>query len=396
MNTTSIPIPPLEPQRGSSLVGKAYWVMLQRVTLIAAAIDVGYILLFMGLGSRPLAIVNFLSIAMYLGAYRLIQKRYNAAALVLIWVEVLGHAALGSLLIGWDSGFHYYLLLFIPAIVVANTRGYAAPMVLALLAYYLGLQALCSHWGPLDPLPVRSVQIVNWMHICLVFAMSAALAAVYRRTILIAGSRLRKQATQDPLTSLANRSHFEALAAHALARSQRDPRAGLRQRAAVGGVTGLQPLGVPELGNRLAAAFEERGVEIARDDLAEQAREAGGHAADAAADLHHRLLGGVGRQQIEGLEVRHGLVVAGVDELGQVELAARDVVEHPAGFAHHIVGRVLALGGGTGGLPWHVLSTTGHQLVTCVRATAPNRPDRSRARRRCARRERPAPGRWRR
>ena len=222
MNTTSIPIPPLEPQRGSSLVGKAYWVMLQRVTLIAAAIDVGYILLFMGLGSRPLAIVNFLSIAMYLGAYRLIQKRYNAAALVLIWVEVLGHAALGSLLIGWDSGFHYYLLLFIPAIVVANTRGYAAPMVLALLAYYLGLQALCSHWGPLDPLPVRSVQIVNWMHICLVFAMSAALAAVYRRTILIAGSRLRKQATQDPLTSLANRSQFEALAAHALARSQRD------------------------------------------------------------------------------------------------------------------------------------------------------------------------------
>ena len=146
----------------------------------------------------------------------------GAAALVLIWVEVLGHAALGSLLIGWDSGFHYYLLLFIPAIVVANTRGYAAPMVLALLAYYLGLQALCSHWGPLDPLPVRSVQVVNWMHICLVFAMSAALAAVYRRTILIAGSRLRKQATQDPLTGLANRSHFEALAAHALARSQRD------------------------------------------------------------------------------------------------------------------------------------------------------------------------------
>ena len=41
-------------------------------------------------------------------------------ALLLIWVEVLGHAAIGSLLIGWDSGFHYLLLLFIPAIVVAN------------------------------------------------------------------------------------------------------------------------------------------------------------------------------------------------------------------------------------------------------------------------------------
>lgn len=222
MNTNSIALAPPEPQRGSALVGKAYWAMLQRVTLIATAIDLGYILLFMALGSRALAAVNVLSIAMYLAAHRLIQKRHNAAALVLIWQEVMGHAALGSLLIGWDSGFHYYLLLFIPAIVVANTRGYAAPMVLALLAYYLGLQALCSHWGPLDPLPARSVQMVNWVHICLVFAMSAALAAVYRRTILVAGNRLRKQATQDPLTGLANRSHFEALAAQALARSQRD------------------------------------------------------------------------------------------------------------------------------------------------------------------------------
>ena len=46
---------------------------------------------------------------------------------------MIGHSALGSLLIGWNSGFHYYLLMFIPAIVIANTRGMAAPMVLALL-----------------------------------------------------------------------------------------------------------------------------------------------------------------------------------------------------------------------------------------------------------------------
>ncbi|WP_233589909.1 GGDEF domain-containing protein [Acidovorax sp. FJL06] len=210
------------PQRGSSLAGKAYWAMVQRVALTAAAIDVGYILLFLWLGSVPLAAINAVSIAMYLGAYGLIQKRYNAPALVLIWTEVVAHAALGSLLIGWNSGFHYYLLLFIPAIVIANTRGFAAPVVLALLAYYLGLQALCDHLGPLDPLPAQSVKIVNWIHICLVFAMSAALAAFYRRTILIAESRLRTQATRDPLTGLANRSHFQAQATQALARSQRD------------------------------------------------------------------------------------------------------------------------------------------------------------------------------
>jgi diguanylate cyclase (GGDEF)-like protein len=195
--------------------------MVQRVALTAATIDAGYILLFLWLGSMPLAAINVLSIAMYLGAYRLIQKRYNTAALALIWLEVIGHSALGSLLIGWESGFHYYLLMFIPAIVIANTRGYATPMVLALLAYYLGLHMLSDAVGPLDPLPAQSVKIVNWVHICVVFAMSAALSAFYRRTILIAEARLRKQATRDPLTGLANRSHFDAQATEALERSQR-------------------------------------------------------------------------------------------------------------------------------------------------------------------------------
>ena len=44
------------------------------------------------------------------------------------------------------------------------------------------------------------------------------------------------------------------------------------------------------------------------------------------------------------------LVIAGGHELGQVEFAAGLVVEHPAGAAHDVVGRVLLFGSGTGGL----------------------------------------------
>lgn len=210
------------PQRGSSLAGKAYWAMVQQVVVMAAAIDVGYVLLFWWLGSVPLALVNVVSIAMYVGAYQLVTMRHNTAAITLIWLEVMLHAALGSLLIGWDSGFHYYLLLFIPAIVVANTRGYAVPLVLTLLAYYLGLRAVCDWLGPLTPLSPISLKWVNALHVALVFGMLSALAAFYRRTVLIAEDRLRKQATLDPLTGLNNRRHFETLATHVLARSQRD------------------------------------------------------------------------------------------------------------------------------------------------------------------------------
>ena len=194
------------------------------MTLIAAGIDVGYLLLFLWLGSPLMSLINLASIGMYTAAFHLIGRRHNRSALLLIWAEVLVHAALGSLLLGWDSGFHYYLLLFIPAIVIANTRGYAVPMVGGLLAYYLGLKVLCDHLGALMPLPGNGMVILFWIHVCIVFAMSASISAFYRRSILVAEHRLVKQASTDPLTGLATRTHFQALAAAALARCRREAR----------------------------------------------------------------------------------------------------------------------------------------------------------------------------
>lgn len=207
--------------RGSSLAGKAYWAMVRRLVLTAACIDVGYIALFVWLGSWPLTLVNVGSIALYLAAYALIRHRKNAWGLALIWLEVAAHTALGSLLIGWESGFHYYLLLFVPAIVVANAGRYAVPLVVALLAYYLGLWALCNHLGTLAPLAGKGQQIVNWIHICIAFALSAALAGHYRRTVVIAERKLLKMATLDGLTGLYNRSHFQSQAQHTLAACER-------------------------------------------------------------------------------------------------------------------------------------------------------------------------------
>ena len=47
--------------------------------------------------------------------------------------------------------------------------------------------------------------------------------------------------------------------------------------------------------------------------------------------------------QAERREVGGDLVVAGLDELGEAEVVAGDVVEHPPGLAHHLVGRALLL-----------------------------------------------------
>ena len=98
--------------------------MTRRVTVMAAGVDLAFVFLFLAFGSPLLAWLNVVSITMYAVAYWLLGRRINGPAVVLIWIEVLGHAAIGTLLIGWDSGFHYYLLMFIPAIVVAPAPGW--------------------------------------------------------------------------------------------------------------------------------------------------------------------------------------------------------------------------------------------------------------------------------
>ncbi|MFZ4287444.1 diguanylate cyclase [Variovorax sp. HJSM1_2] len=206
-------------------VGRAFWVMVQRVVVMAACVDVLLFILFHLLDSPFLAWMNVASVAIYAVAYALLQRRRNVLALVLIWAEVLGHAAIGTMLIGWGAGFHYYLMMFIPAIVVSNApRRQAVCLVLLLLAFYLGLDMAAEAYGPWTPLNRWGVHVVNAFNVSIVFAMFSYVAHVYRNAVVHAEQRLHELATRDSLTGLSNRRHFLALAEHAMARAHRHKR----------------------------------------------------------------------------------------------------------------------------------------------------------------------------
>lgn len=192
----------------SRLAGGAYWAMMRRIVIAAGCIDALWIPMYAAIGAPFLAALNLGSVVLYAVAWLLIERRRNGAAVALIWAEVLCHCAAGSLLIGWDSGFHYFLLMFIPAIVVGAPRRWALPMVLGLLSFYLGLQATCAALGPLSPLQPWALRVAHWVNVALIFGMFYAMAAFYRATVIKAERRLFAAATTDPLTGLANRSQF--------------------------------------------------------------------------------------------------------------------------------------------------------------------------------------------
>ncbi len=202
----------------SKLAHKAFWIMSRRVTVVAAGVDLALLGLFTVLGSPLLAWLNVLSMAIYAAAYWLLLRRANLAALVLIWLEVTGHAALGTWLIGWDSGFHYYLLMFIPAITVSAGRQLRpALLLLALFLFYLGLHALSQHFGAQAPLGAQGLAVVHGFNVAVVFCMAAYTARFYYGTVRRAEEQLQAQAATDPLTGLSNRRNLIARAERSLA-----------------------------------------------------------------------------------------------------------------------------------------------------------------------------------
>jgi diguanylate cyclase len=203
---------------GSRVAGGAFWPLLRRIVVLAACVDVAFFMLFWVIGSPWLQWMNLGSVAIYGTAYWLIGRRRGNAAIGLIWLEVLVHATVGTLLIGWDSGFSYFLMIMIPAIGASTRRVRATAMMVVLLAFYLALDRYAAITGPIAPISDGALAVVRAANVMIVFAMFASLTFFYVGAVRRAERELALLATRDPLTKLSNRRHFWSLAERSLER----------------------------------------------------------------------------------------------------------------------------------------------------------------------------------
>lgn len=186
--------------------------MTLRCCMLAGSVDVAFFFLFHYLGSPIMAWVNVLSVPMYATAYWALKNRRNRLGVSLIWIEVLVHAGLGSLVIGWSSGFYYYLLMFIPALYAGNRSFRTATFaVLCLWLFYIGLNIATHLIEPLQPISDHALLGVYLFNLSVVFSMFAYLSMYYMLTVKRAYRSLRKMATTDSLTQLYNRRHMVEL-----------------------------------------------------------------------------------------------------------------------------------------------------------------------------------------
>jgi diguanylate cyclase (GGDEF)-like protein len=184
-----------------------FWMVLFRIVMAAAAVDVLFFIFFSVVGSRFQQELNVVSFSCYCLTLWLLKRRHNRLAIILIWAEVFTHAAIGTLLTGWDSGYYYYLLMFVPTIIVSTPRRAAYWMLAALWSFYLALFLVMQHFPPIEPISRRALFLLQAFNETMLFAMVSYFVFMYQRLATASDNKLNLLATTDPLTGLFNRRY---------------------------------------------------------------------------------------------------------------------------------------------------------------------------------------------
>lgn len=191
------------------------------VSLIAGATHVAFLILFASLGLPHMAWANVLSIVCYATTVFTLPA-WPLSSCGLMFAEIVLHGAWAIHQLGWESGFHYYIILIIPvATVIDLPAGYKWWIVLGTSILYLAMDACWRDLSGVHALASSTLHALHTFNLAGTLGILAAVAFVYSRLINQAESVLRYQACTDSLTRLSNRRHVLDMARREAAVMQR-------------------------------------------------------------------------------------------------------------------------------------------------------------------------------
>lgn len=212
------------------------------------------------LGATILVWFNVASVVLYAFCLQLVRRDAQRIAATLIQSEVLAHAALAVWLLGWDSGFHYYVFCLIPLAIVlprgSTARGVAFLALCATL--YVGLSLSVRAIEPFYIVDAEALGALRAFNIAGTFAVLSYLVLILRRAIIHAEGRLTDIANTDLLSGLYTRRHGLYLVEREMARARRNGTPLALALADIDGFKQVNDRHGHELGDHLVAAIGQR------------------------------------------------------------------------------------------------------------------------------------------
>lgn len=169
------------------------------------------VLIFFYFRVEVLTYFNLLSVAIYLCCLALFRNtKYSSFVLSLTFIEIVAHGVLASYVLGWSSGFDYYLIDLAPLILINPDLSEGAKIIntLALAVIFTAVNlwtpAIADAFTQSAPL-VAGFRCINAIS-C--FVTLAILINIYTRDASSAELRLLQVANTDLLTNLSTRRRF--------------------------------------------------------------------------------------------------------------------------------------------------------------------------------------------
>ncbi|MBI2733425.1 MAG: GGDEF domain-containing protein [Aquabacterium sp.] len=208
-----------------SVASDSFKLLLSSGCLLAGVTHMAFGVLFYQAKVLPMAQVNIASVLIYVLAILLLRHDRVALALFMVIAEVAAHAVLAVIAVGWESGFHYYLLIVIPVYLVNQVNKW--PFKIG-FATFIGAAyvALDWYWRKAEPAYQMDLGTLAYLHrfnLVTTIAILSGLTVLYVHLINQAEDRLHELATTDSLTGLLNRRSMLAALSHEQAVRQRQP-----------------------------------------------------------------------------------------------------------------------------------------------------------------------------
>jgi diguanylate cyclase (GGDEF)-like protein len=211
----------------SGTTGARFGVVLVRAIFAALVVHAAFVGLFLWLRIDVLALFNLGSTALYAACLAVARRGPLARALLLVVaagsVEVVAHAWLAVAHLGWESGFHYYMLVLAPA--VFFNRRWRLPGKLAYVALvcaaYVGMHQWAQHYPPRAAVDASLLSALNYFNVMASFLLLGYLSHYYSKGAAAAFKQLKHLAGTDPLTGLLNRRRMQEIADQERARHAR-------------------------------------------------------------------------------------------------------------------------------------------------------------------------------
>ncbi len=198
--------------RQTPVQGSRTFLVIHYVSYVGISAHAAFIGLFAWFGVPVMAWFNVASVAIWI-AGRLANKRlYPRLAAALLTAEVVTHAVLAVSILGWNSGFSYYLVPLIPFVIFNDqlpTRTVIAGSVL-ITGVYLTLRATCSHIVPPATWDARA-DFVQYMNILVPLTALVIISIYFRFASIDVERAMEALAMTDALTKLPNRRRMREL-----------------------------------------------------------------------------------------------------------------------------------------------------------------------------------------